>query len=113
MHDDYRLPFIDAGDAARGHRDGTLRLVDVRKPAARAEDPRAVEGTERIDPFALDHGHPILSHDGPVAFFCVHGHHVSRFACALGRLHGRETYYVAGGFLGLVEAGAPLAGSTR
>ena len=45
----------------------------------------------------------------PLIVFCVHGHEVSRFACALLLLHGRDARYVTGGFEALKAAGAPLA----
>lgn len=108
MHDDYRLPSIDAAEALARHHAGALRLVDVRAPAARAASGQGFGGIDWVDPFSLDHRHPILGTDTPVAFFCVHGHQVSRFACALGRLHRRETVYVTGGFEALAAAGAPI-----
>ena len=72
--------------------------IDVRKQAARAADDRVLPGAIWLDPFELDHEHPVLAGDGKLVFFCVAGHEVSQFACALARLHGCEAFYVEGGF---------------
>lgn len=106
MADEMRLPAITAEEALSRAAAGTLDLIDLRKAKAREADGRALPGVRWIDPFALDHSHALLSETGPVAVFCVHGHEVSRFGCAILRLHGREAFMITGGFEALVAAGA-------
>lgn len=108
MHEPYCLPSIDPDEAIAGLAAGSLTLIDLRKTKARIENGRAIAGTAWVDPFALDHGHALTCAEGPIALFCVHGHEVSQFGCALLRLHGRDAVYVAGGFEALAAAGAPL-----
>ncbi|WP_316012911.1 sulfurtransferase [Roseobacter sp. HKCCA0434] len=104
---DYHLPSLSAADALVKSRDGTIHLIDVRKAQARTASSHAIAGAEWIDPYTLDHAHPVLTRSA-LAFFCVHGHEVSRFACALARMHGIDAAYVGGGFAALRAAGADL-----
>ena len=99
----YALAKISATDAVK--RGGSL--VDVRKAAARTASGQQVRGAQWIDPFALSHGHDVLNQTDLI-FYCVHGHEVSQFACALARIHGVDAAYVEGGFEALVAAGAAL-----
>jgi len=88
------------------------RLIDVRKPEARARSGERIAGSTWIDPAALSPSHPVFADQTPLIFFCVHGHEVSTYACALARYVGRDATMVTGGFQALVEAGAktePLA----
>jgi len=105
---DFTLPAIDADAALRLAADGAALLVDVRKPPAVAASGRVVRGAERRDPYALSHDDPLTADPRPLIAFCVHGHEVSQFACALLMLHGRDARYVRGGFAALKAAGAPL-----
>lgn len=101
------IPSISASEVSV--RGGTL--VDVRKSAARAADGRDIPGAQWVDPFALDHAHPLMTADGPITFFCVAGHEVSQFACALARVNGRDAVFVEGGFVAMVAAGLLEQGS--
>ncbi|QPH54058.1 sulfurtransferase [Pontivivens ytuae] len=103
MTDPY-LPAIEASEALSDPRP----LIDVRKATARDGAPD-IAGTRWIDPFRLDHDHPLIEAAVPVIFFCVHGHEVSRYACALARLHRIDAAYVEGGYEALVTAGARRA----
>ncbi len=103
---DHRLPSVTAAEALAAHAAGAT-LLDIRKPAARAASGVTVAGAEIRDPFAFGHDDPLTEAQGPVIAFCVHGHEVSQFACALLLVHGREARYVAGGFEALLVAGAP------
>lgn len=105
MHDTqpHSLPALSAEDALA--RPDT-RLIDVRKAPARAASGRDVAGADWHDPYSLGHDHVLMHGTGPVAVFCVHGHEVSQFACALMRLHGRDVHYVTGGYEALTAAGA-------
>lgn len=105
---DYALPSIDAAAAIRQAAEGAAAFVDVRKPAAAAASGFSVRGALARDPLALSHDDPLTSDPRPLIVFCVHGHEVSQFACALLMLHGRDVRYVRGGFEALKVAGAPL-----
>ena len=107
MPDTYTLPALSAAQALSRAKDGA-RLVDIRKVPARANSGRTVRGAELRDPFTFGHADPLLESDQPLIVFCVHGHEVSQFACALMLVHGCEAAYVSGGFEALVEAGAEL-----
>lgn len=108
---DFHLPFIDAESALERAAAGNLMLVDLRKPkAVNAGSPR-LSGTEIRDPFSLTHDDVLTRHPGSLATFCVHGHEVSQFGCALLLLHGRDAVYVKGGYEALRAAGAGLDGA--
>ena len=104
---DYHLPAISAEDALAAMADGAV-LLDIRKPKARAEAGQTIAGALARDPFAFSHDDPLTETEAPVVVFCVAGHEVSQFACALLLLHGRDARYVVGGYNALVAAGAPL-----
>ncbi|MEL6196891.1 MAG: sulfurtransferase [Pseudomonadota bacterium] len=108
MSDPHSLPTIDATDAVVDHAAGTLTLVDLRKSPARVASGEGITGAAWVDPFALGHAHALMSGAERIGLFCVHGHEVSQYGCALLRLHGRDAVYVRGGFEALVAAGAPL-----
>ena len=106
---DFTLPHIGARAALRLAASGDAVLIDLRKPRATASSGQLVRGAERRDPFAFSHDDPLTADPRPLIAFCVHGHEVSQFACALLLLHGRDARYVTGGFEALKAAGAPLA----
>ena len=105
---DFTLPGIDADTALRLAATGDALLVDLRKLPAVAASGQLIEGAERRDPFNFSHDDPLMADARPLIAFCVHGHAVSQFACALLMLHGRDARYVTGGFEALRTAGAPL-----
>ncbi|MEM6465682.1 MAG: rhodanese-like domain-containing protein [Pseudomonadota bacterium] len=82
------------------------RLIDVRKAAARRESGKRIVGSVWVDPDDLSPKHPLFADPAPLTFFCVHGHEVSTYACALARYLGKEAKMVSGGFEALVAAGA-------
>ncbi|MEL6264429.1 MAG: hypothetical protein AAFR52_02105 [Pseudomonadota bacterium] len=104
----FTIPTIDASAALAGAAAGSRVLIDLRKRAARAADGRDVAGSVWVDPYTLDHAHPLTEAAGPLAVFCLHGHEVSHFACTLLMLHGRDVVLVEGGFEALADAGARL-----
>ena len=107
LEDQFHLPSISAKDALSRMRGGTT-MIDLRKPVAIAKSGKRIRSSLTRDPFAFDHGDPLMTTTEPVITFCVHGHEVSQFACALLMLHGRDVHYVTGGFEALVAAGADL-----
>ncbi|MEM1161407.1 MAG: rhodanese-like domain-containing protein [Pseudomonadota bacterium] len=104
----FQLPHLTAEIALAEFEAGRLKLVDLRKTAAVVASGHRISGADARDPFVFGHDDPMTDHDGPVATFCVHGHEVSRFGCALLMLHGRKAAYVQGGFEALKAAGARL-----
>jgi Fe-Mn family superoxide dismutase len=105
---EFTLPRIDAASALRLAASGEALLVDLRKLPAVAASGALVDGAERRDPFAFSHDDPLMAETRPLIAFCVHGHEVSQFGCALMMIHGRDARYVTGGFEALKAAGAPL-----
>ena len=105
LDDTFHLPSISAAEALSRARDGAT-LIDVRKAPAVLASGRRIEGALIRDPFAFGHDDPLTRSGAKLITFCVHGHEVSQFACALLMLHGRDSCYVAGGFEALVAAGA-------
>ena len=103
----FSLPFVSAADALSRASSGAL-LVDLRKPAARAADGRALPGAMLLDPFAFGHDHKLMVDSREIITFCVHGHEVSQFGCALLMLHGRQASYVLGGFQAIAATGVAL-----
>ncbi len=120
LEDTFQLPSISANDALAHARDArsnspendsanqTATLIDLRKPLAIVQSGKRIAGSVTRDPYAFDHSDPLMHSDSPLITFCVHGHEVSQFACALLMLHGRDVHYVTGGFEALVAAGAEL-----
>ena len=106
---DFTLPGIDAQTALRLAASGDALLVDLRKPQAVAASGQLVQGAEPRDSFAFGHDDPLMkANRGVLIAFCVHGHEVSQFACALMMIHGCDARYVTGGFESLKAAWAPL-----
>jgi Fe-Mn family superoxide dismutase len=104
---DYHLPSLDAADALSRAASGAV-FLDLRKPSARVASGLALSGAQVRDPFAFGHDDPLMAETRFVIAFCVHGHEVSQFGCALLLLHGRQAAYVRGGFEALRAAGAPV-----
>lgn len=103
----FRLPTISADEALLRVRDGAV-LIDLRKPPAVLASGNRVAGALIRDPYVFGHSDPLTHSDAPLITFCVHGHEVSQFACALLMLHGRDACYVSGDYEALVAAGAVL-----
>ena len=88
--------------------DTGLRLIDVRKPPARAASGYEIPGSARELPFEAETwwsrhaGHRVV-------VYCVHGHEVSQGACQFLREKGVEAAYLEGGFEAWREAGLPVA----
>lgn len=104
---DFHLPCISAAEALARTADGALP-VDLRKPAARAASGRTLAGAVIRNPYSFGHDDALVHANCPLVVFCVHGHEVSQFGCAMLLLHGRDVAYVRGGYDALVAAGAPL-----
>lgn len=103
----YQLPNISAEDAiAALNTSQPPVLIDVRKQQARG--PIGVQGAIWTNPLTLDHQQAGAMSKGPTLIYCVHGHEVSQFACALARIHGVDAKYITGGYAALAAAGARM-----
>ncbi|MEL6576838.1 MAG: hypothetical protein AAFQ81_13195 [Pseudomonadota bacterium] len=103
-----RLPFVEPADCLTE----APFLLDARKPEARTASGRVVVGARQIDPLAFGHAEAaaLVEELGPeraITVFCVHGHEVSQFLCALLLVHKGRARYVRGGFEGLEAAPPP------
>ncbi len=107
LEDQFQLPAVSAIAALERVALGAM-LIDLRKPPAVLVSGKRIATSEVRDPFTFDHADPLTRASGPLITFCVHGHEVSQFACALLMLHGRDVCYVSGGYEALVAAGAVL-----
>ena len=107
LENQFQLPSVSAETALERAALGAT-LIDLRKSPAILASGKRIAASETRDPFAFDHADPLTRANGPLITFCVHGHEVSQFACALLMLHGRDVHYVVGGFEALVAAGAEL-----
>ena len=102
----FSLPTITAKDALSTARSGALEVVDMRKPEAVRTSGVRLAGALARDPYKFGHDDPLTQSPRQVAVFCVHGHEVSHFACALLRVHGVDAFLVEGGIEALRIAGA-------
>lgn len=99
----YQLPHISATDVVAALQSGII-LLDVRKADARGE--RTVATATWHNPMAFDHAVAATLAKPETLIFCVHGHEVSQFVCALARVHGVNAKCVVGGYEALVAADA-------
>lgn len=102
----FTLPAISAEDTIRGLAAGTLRVLDLRKTHDVAASGQRLADADIRDPMQFSHSDAFMTHDGPIAVFCAHGHHVSQFGTALLMVHGSAARYVSGGFAALLAADA-------
>ncbi|MEL6288235.1 MAG: rhodanese-like domain-containing protein [Pseudomonadota bacterium] len=92
--------------------DRTVTIIDVRKPAAFAADPRVICGAIRRSHDAVDAWGPPLEAgaDGPcvVVVNCVHGHEVSQGVVAALCARGIDALYLEGGLAAWIAARLPV-----
>ncbi len=81
-------------------------LIDVRKVPARLESGQIIAGSVRCLHDQVDHWGPKVT--GAVVVYCVHGHEVSKDACAALRAIGVDAAYLEGGIEGWRLAGLPV-----
>jgi rhodanese-related sulfurtransferase len=95
-------------EALRGMHRGSYLLVDVRRAEAFAADPEMLAGATWRDPFAVTEWQKYLPRHLPVVFYCVHGHEISRNACAAAADAGVVARYLQGGMDSARLASMPL-----
>ncbi len=81
------------------------QLIDVRRPAAFAENPIVIAGAIRCAPEDLAALASRLEPWRPVTVYCVHGYDVGRAAATFFGEHGFDARYLEGGLEAWREAG--------
>ena len=99
--------FISATEAVA--LDGSVTLIDVRKPHARTVSGLSIPGSTWLHPFDALNWSASLG-NGPIMVYCVHGHEVSQSVAGFLRDCGHDCRYLEGGFEAWREAGLPVAG---
>ena len=92
--------------ASRGTASSPL-VIDVRRAPAFEADTTMLAGATWRDPFAVDDWTKFLPHHGQIVVYCVHGHEISKNACAALRAAGLNASYLDGGIEAWKENGAP------
>lgn len=82
-------------------------VVDVRRTQAFDADSVLVAGATWRDPFRLDEWVKFLPRQREIVVYCVHGHEISKNACAALRSAGFAASYLEGGIEAWKEAVAP------
>ncbi|MEL6201707.1 MAG: sulfurtransferase [Pseudomonadota bacterium] len=83
---------------------GTITLLDVRKPKARAASGEMIAGSVFQHPFlAVNWAAEFTSHQ--LVIYCVHGHEVSQSVCGFLRDEGINCRYAEGGMAAMIDAG--------
>ena len=83
-------------------------VIDVRRAPAFAADTTMLAGATWRDPFATEEWIKFLPHERNIVVYCVHGHEISKNACAALREAGLKAHYLAGG----IEAWKEHGGAT-
>ena len=97
---------IDALVASVGSAASPL-VIDVRRAQAFEADNVLVAGATWRDPFATDEWIKFLPRNRDIVVYCVHGHEISKNACAALRQAGLNASYLEGGIEAWNEAHAP------
>ena len=82
-------------------------VIDVRRIQAFEADTTMLAGATWRDPFAIDEWIKFLPHQSDIVVYCVHGHEISKNACAALRVAGLKAHYLEGGFEAWTAHGAP------
>jgi rhodanese-related sulfurtransferase len=83
-------------------------LIDVRRTANfHADTCMAASATWR-DPFAIEDWLKFMPRHRTIVVYCVHGHEISRNACAAMQNAGLRAHYLDGGYEAWKTAGGPL-----
>ena len=82
-------------------------VIDVRRIQAFEADTTMLAGATWRDPFAINEWIKFLPHQSNIVVYCVHGHEISKNACAALRGAGLKAHYLEGGFEAWTAHGAP------
>lgn len=75
-----------------------VRLLDVRKPKARATSGQTIPGSTWFHPFGAERWLTEIDRNAKTVVFCVHGHEVSQAVHGFLRDAGIDAHYLEGGF---------------
>ena len=92
--------------ATRGSASSPL-VIDVRRAQAFDADTVMLAGATWRDPFKPDEWIKFLPRAGEVVVYCVHGHEISKDACAALRAAGLNAHYLEGGIEAWQQSAAP------
>ena len=82
-------------------------VIDVRRVQAFDADTAMISGATWRDPFATENWIKFLPRDRNIVVYCVHGHEISKNACAAVRAAGLNAQYLEGGIEAWQAAIAP------
>ncbi len=82
-------------------------LIDVRRLQAFESDNSMIAGATWRDPFAVSDWLKFLPVHRGIAVYCVHGHEISKNACAALRAAGLNAHYLEGGIDAWKAGGGP------
>ena len=82
-------------------------LIDVRRAPAFEADTTMLAGATWRDSFATDDWIKFLPHHSDIVVHCVHGHEISKNACAALRAAGLKARYLEGGIEAWTAHSAP------
>ena len=72
-------------------------IIDVRRTQAFEADSLMLAGATWRDPFTISEWIKFLPRHGSIVVYCVHGHEISKNACAALRSAGLDAHYLDGG----------------
>ncbi len=82
-------------------------VIDVRRSQVFEADSVMIAGATWRDPFAVDDWVKFLPQHRTIAVYCLHGHEVSKNACAALRTAGLNAHYLEGGIEAWKAVSAP------
>jgi rhodanese-related sulfurtransferase len=85
-----------------------FELLDVRRAAARTEQPVAIGGARWLDPALWLDWKDGIGTGRPVVLVCARGHEISQGLCAALRVMGVDARWLVGGQKGWREAGGAV-----
>ena len=83
-------------------------VIDVRRAPAFAADTTMLAGATWRDPFATEEWIKFLPRERNIVVYCVHGHEISKNACAALRQAGLKAEYLEGGIEAWHEHGGAM-----
>ena len=93
--------------ASRGSASSPL-VIDVRRAQAFEADPYLLAGATWRDPFATEEWIKFLPRHVAIVVYCLHGHEISKNACAALRSAGLDAQFLVGGIEDWKASGGPL-----
>ncbi len=83
----------------------SIELLDLRRAAARAAEPRGIAGARWLDPALWLDWKDNTAQDRPVVVYCAHGREISQGLATALKVMGRDVHYLEGGLAAWQAAG--------